>query len=97
MGRTLTERRTAIFDRLAPEEKKTKKEQVAASIKAGEAYRDELKRFRVLDPACGSGAFLVAAYDALGREYERVTGELAELSGGQRAGPRAVRPGQDGT
>jgi type I restriction-modification system DNA methylase subunit len=83
LGRTLTERRAAIFDRIKPEDKKAKKEQAAASIEAWEAYREELKRVRVLDPACGSGAFLVAAYDALGREYERVNGELAELRGGQ--------------
>jgi type I restriction-modification system DNA methylase subunit len=83
LGRTLAERRGAIFDRVKPEDKKTKREQAAASIEAWEAYREELKGIRVLDPACGSGAFLVAAYDALGREYERVNGELAELRGGQ--------------
>jgi hypothetical protein len=83
LGRTLKERREAIFDRIKPEDKKAGKERTAASIAAWEAYREELKQLRVLDPACGSGAFLVAAYDTLGREYERVTGELAELRGGQ--------------
>ena len=83
LGRTLAARREAVFDRIKPEEKRAKAAQTAASIEAWEAYREELKGIRVLDPACGSGAFLVAAYDALGREYERVNGELADLRGGQ--------------
>ncbi|MEO5726131.1 MAG: N-6 DNA methylase [Byssovorax sp.] len=82
LGRTLVERRKAVFDRIKPEEKKAKAAQTAASIEAWKAYREELKGIRVLDPACGSGAFLVAAYDALGREYERVNGELVDLRGG---------------
>jgi type I restriction-modification system DNA methylase subunit len=83
LGRTLTARRLAAFDRIKPEDKRAKAAQTAASIQAWEAYREELKGIRVLDPACGSGAFLVAAYDVLGREYERVNAELAELRGGQ--------------
>ncbi len=83
LGRMLAARREAVFDRIKPEEKRAKAAQTAASIEAWEAYREELKGIRVLDPACGSGAFLVAAYDALGREYERVNGELADLRGGQ--------------
>ena len=82
LGRTLVERRTAVFDRIKPEEKKARAAQTAASIEAWKAYREELKGIRVLDPACGSGAFLVAAYDVLGREYERINGELVDLRGG---------------
>jgi type I restriction-modification system DNA methylase subunit len=48
-----------------------------------EAYREEIKKIRVLDLSCGSGAFLIAAFDALSREYDRVNGELAELNRGQ--------------
>jgi hypothetical protein len=33
----------------------------------------------VVDPACGSGVFLVAAFDYLKAEYERVNKKLAEL------------------
>jgi type I restriction-modification system DNA methylase subunit len=82
LGRMLIERRTAVFDRIKPEEKKAKAAQTAASIDAWKAYREELKSIRVIDPACGSGAFLVAAYDALGREYERINAELVDLRGG---------------
>jgi hypothetical protein len=38
----------------------------------------------VLDPACGSGAFLIAAFYALEREYTRVNGVLAELKGSRK-------------
>ena len=48
------------------------------------AYRDQvLRRTRVLDPACGSGAFLLAAFDRLFEEYQRVNRALAALRGGQ--------------
>ena len=36
----------------------------------------------VVDPACGSGAFLVAAYDALHFEYTRAAKALAALGVG---------------
>lgn len=53
-------------------------------IRFWEAYRDEvLKKTRVLDPACGSGAFLIAAFDYLHDEYQRVNEALAELQYGQ--------------
>jgi hypothetical protein len=50
-----------------------------------EAYQDVLRQFTVLDPACGSGAFLVAAFDFLAVEYKRVNERLADL-GGQGTG-----------
>ena len=58
----------------------TSKERIATL----EAYQASLRSLRVLDPACGSGAFLVAAFDAFAQEYERVTAALAELRGGQQ-------------
>ncbi len=57
----------------------SKKDQLAT----WEAYREALRGVRVLDPACGSGAFLVAAFDALAQEYERANRAIAELKGGQ--------------
>jgi hypothetical protein len=38
-----------------------------AEIEFWEQWQNELRSIRVLDPACGSGAFLVAAFDALCR------------------------------
>jgi len=48
-----------------------------------ESYRDNvLKTLKVCDPACGSGAFLVAAFDYLHAEYRRVADALYDLTGG---------------
>lgn len=43
------------------------------------SYLEDLRSLTIVDPACGSGAFLVAAYDALFAEYRRVTQRLADL------------------
>jgi type I restriction-modification system DNA methylase subunit len=42
-------------------------------------YLQVLRGLTIVDPACGSGAFLIAAYDALYIEYRRVTERLAAL------------------
>lgn len=47
-----------------------------------ESYKRSLMGFRVLDPACGSGAFLAAAFDRLAVEYRRVNMEIAAHSPG---------------
>lgn len=49
---------------------------------AWEAYRKRLTSLRIVDPACGSGVFLVIAFDWMKAELERVNGKLAELQGG---------------
>ena len=54
-------------------------------------YLDVLARIKVLDLSCGSGAFLVAAFDFLIAEYERVNRAIADLQGKRRSA-RAVRP-----
>jgi hypothetical protein len=53
----------------------------AARLRLWEAYRQALAGIKVVDPACGSGAFLVAAFDYLQAEYDRVNRAIAELSG----------------
>ncbi len=47
------------------------------------AYRKRLTTIRVLDPACGSGAFLVAAFDRLLAEIETTNEQIAAISLGQ--------------
>jgi len=42
-------------------------------------YAAILRKLTIVDPACGSGAFLVAAFDLLAAEYRRVVGRLAAL------------------
>jgi type I restriction-modification system DNA methylase subunit len=64
--------------------KRATKKQREAEIQFWETYRDRvLRNTRIVDPACGSGAFLIAAFDLLLYEYERVNTALAELKGGQ--------------
>ncbi|OGJ71970.1 hypothetical protein A2454_05205 [Candidatus Peribacteria bacterium RIFOXYC2_FULL_55_14] len=46
------------------------------------AYRERLLKLKVLDLACGSGAFLVKVFDYLRKEHERIGGILLELRGG---------------
>jgi len=45
------------------------------------AWQDALKTIKVVDPACGSGAFLVAAFDVLQLEYTKVNERIADLTG----------------
>jgi len=52
-------------------------------IKFWEAYKEKLMNIKVLDPACGSGAFLVQVFDFLYQEGQRVNKTLADLRGGQ--------------
>jgi hypothetical protein len=53
----------------------------AALVRFWEAWQDELATIRLLDPACGSGAFLIEAFDQLHTTYERSNDRLAELRG----------------
>lgn len=38
-----------------------------------------MSKIKILDPACGSGAFLIAAFDCLWEEQERVYNQIKEL------------------
>jgi N-6 DNA Methylase len=54
--------------------------QASGEIQFWQTYRDTvLKRVRVIDPACGSGAFLIAAFDFLLQEHRRVNRNLEAL------------------
>ncbi|MFL6721842.1 MAG: Eco57I restriction-modification methylase domain-containing protein [Sphingomonas sp.] len=46
------------------------------------AYLDQLTALRIVDPACGSGAFLISAFDLLNAEQKRVRDRLGEIEGG---------------
>lgn len=56
---------------------------VQKHIAAWETYATALEGIRVLDPACGSGAFLNEAFGYLLREGQQVNQELAGLRAGQ--------------
>jgi len=53
----------------------------ASEREAWSAYRQAISKLRVVDPACGSGVFLVMAFDFLKAEIVRVNGKIAELTG----------------
>jgi methylase of polypeptide subunit release factors len=55
--------------------------QTKALIKFWEAWQESLKTLRILDPACGSGAFLIEAFDQLHAIYEASNARLEELRG----------------
>jgi len=50
---------------------------------AYEEYQKVLRNVKILDPACGSGAFLVKVYDYLFAENKRVVAILTDISGGK--------------
>lgn len=53
----------------------------SAELEAWQAYRDRLKTLRIVDPACGSGVFLIMAFDFLKAELGRVNDKIAALQG----------------
>jgi hypothetical protein len=57
---------------------------IGKHIKFWEAYKEKLLNVKVLDPACGSGAFLNQVFDYLYVEGQKVNNQLAKLKGGQR-------------
>jgi len=56
--------------------------QVRALTRFWEAWQDDvLSKLRVVDPSCGSGAFLIEAFEQLYQAYERSNDRLEELRG----------------
>jgi type I restriction-modification system DNA methylase subunit len=83
LGVVLREKEQAVLERVKPDAEKKKAKKDAAWKKVWETYTEELKATRVLDLSCGSGAFLLAAFDVLAREYDRVNTALAGIRSGQ--------------
>ncbi len=52
-----------------------------ALIRFWEAWQEELSTIRILDPACGSGAFLIEGFDQLFAHFEVSNARLEELRG----------------
>ncbi len=57
-----------------------------AEREAWAAYRDRLTGLRIVDPACGSGVFLIMAFDYMKTELQQANAKLAELEGKGMAG-----------
>lgn len=73
--------RTALADPAVYDLETLKKPQREVLVKFWEAWQDELGHVRILDPACGSGAFLIEAFDQLHMVYEISNDRLKELRG----------------
>lgn len=56
-------------------------DQEMPDVDAVDAYLERLSRFAVLDPACGSGAFLITALRYLATEWKRTRAVRARLAG----------------
>lgn len=84
IGKTLSERFAALLKAHGVAETKTE-HGIAYSwpketeLRVWRAYQHELHSLAIIDPACGSGAFLIAAFDYLAAEYKRVAERLAAL------------------
>jgi hypothetical protein len=57
-------------------------EEGAPTAAAAAAYIDRLKRIRIIDPACGSGAFLISAFRRLLAERLAVSRDVERAGGG---------------
>ncbi|MGH7172739.1 MAG: Eco57I restriction-modification methylase domain-containing protein, partial [Gemmataceae bacterium] len=66
----------AVFDPA-----KLTKPQHTALVSFWHDWIDDLQTVRLVDPACGSGAFLIEAFDQLFAEYQKAQGFLEELRG----------------
>ncbi len=75
--------RTALDDPTAFDVDALTDKQTAALVRFWELWIAELETVRVVDPSCGSGAFLVEAFDQMFAEYRRAQQYLTGLGGGQ--------------
>ncbi len=73
--------RSALADPTVYTLETLKKPERAALVDFWDAWQEELVGIRLLDPACGSGAFLIQAFDQLYAEYQSSNGRLTELRG----------------
>jgi hypothetical protein len=81
VGRSLDERRQALWDDHGMWEADDGEEGPGADKAEPfwRAYLEALRNFTIVDPACGSGAFLVAAFDEMARRYRDVVKALEAL------------------
>jgi type I restriction-modification system DNA methylase subunit len=85
VGSCLTEKFVRIHEKHGVESVRGRKKRIDAEIRMWEDYREALRDIKVLEPACGSGAFLMATFDYLYAEYTRVNRQLADLREGQES------------
>lgn len=83
LGKYLEEKEQEIFEKHKLDNQKIKKDETYDKkfLQAYNEYRDILRNIKVLDPACGSGAFLVKVFDFLLAENKRVSKIIADIQG----------------
>ncbi len=75
VGAWLKEKLDELDKKYSPKDKLKNREEIILTD-----YRENyLKKIRILDPACGSGAFLIAAFNYLWKEHQRVHNEMKKL------------------
>jgi N-6 DNA Methylase/TaqI-like C-terminal specificity domain len=72
---SLDERQSALWASHDMDEKPD----IAAQVAFWQAYLGALRDFTIVDPACGSGAFLVAAFEEMARRYRDAVTALEDL------------------
>ena len=83
LGRLIDEKRAALLLQFpAAPEGADDATRTAAELAFWRAWKTVLLNLRIVDPACGSGAFLVAALDHLAIEYHRLNEQLVYLGAG---------------
>jgi hypothetical protein len=80
-GRVTASAQSALLDPTIYDLAALKKPQRVALVRFWEDWQEDLKTIRVLDPACGSGAFLIEAFDQLHAAYQASNDRLEELRG----------------
>ncbi|MDF2545340.1 MAG: methylase [Anaerosolibacter sp.] len=76
----LTEARAEAEKIMEKSNNKRKLPKNKIELKTLEIYRDKLYKIKILDPACGSGAFLVEVFDYLIDVYTETQKRIEELS-----------------
>jgi type I restriction-modification system DNA methylase subunit len=68
-------------EQIEKELKKNEAEKTRIELTFWYEWQAVLKTIKIVDPACGSGAFLVAAFDLLQQKYQQINTRIAELTG----------------
>jgi hypothetical protein len=79
VGLTLDERRASLWEQHGLSTLEPGEARPGQEIAFWQAYLATLRDITIVDPACGSGAFLVAAFDELARRYRDAVSGLQAL------------------
>ena len=79
LGKYLEEKEKEVFDKHGLKEHLQDQNYTKRELEAYQEYKEVLSNVKVLDPACGSGAFLVKVFDYLFSEHKRVADILTNI------------------